>query len=153
MKPTMSFSEAVRLGFSRMFSFQGRSRRSEFWWFYLLIVIIEIMIATLVVLNFRDNRESLDSAKLFLQFVFWIPILGVSVRRLHDSGKSGLWLLLALTGIGSIVLLMMFCLDSERGENKYGLSPKYSDEDDGSNPNPTDNPNHFNEFNQSGVQF
>ena len=50
----------------------------------------------------------------------------LAVRRLHDTGKTGWWLLLILTGIGAIVLLIFFCLDSDQQTNEYGPSPKYS---------------------------
>ena len=65
-------------------------------------------------------------ASLYNLAVF-IPGLAVSVRRLHDIGKSGWWFLILLVPfIGAIVLLIFFCLDSQPGGNKYGSNPKGS---------------------------
>jgi uncharacterized membrane protein YhaH (DUF805 family) len=54
-----------------------------------------------------------------------VPSLAVTVRRLHDSSKSGWWLLICLVpGIGSIILFVFMLLDSERGKNEWGKNPK-----------------------------
>ena len=53
-----------------------------------------------------------------------VPTLAVSVRRLHDTGRSGWWMLLSLVPFGGIVLLVFDCLDSEPGPNRFGPSPK-----------------------------
>jgi len=137
MEPTLSFSEGVKRASSRIFEFNGRSRRSEYWWFYLLIVLIELPIA--FILRINCTQEAWDLLSSILQVVFWIPVLGVSVRRLHDAGRSGWWLLLALTGIGNIVLLVWFCMDSNPTENEYGPNPKLSEPSEGaSTSSPSD---------------
>ena len=56
--------------------------------------------------------------------VVFVPSLAVSVRRLHDVGKSGWWLLIALTGIGVFYLLYLFVTDGEAGDNQFGSNPK-----------------------------
>ena len=127
MQPKLTFGEAIKIGLSKFFVFSGRARRSEYWWYYLFIVLIELAIAIFmaiiaVSMGYDDIPDSMTTV---LQLVFWIPLLGISVRRLHDIGKSGLWLLLAITGIGSIVLFIFFCMDSKEEENEYGPSPKY----------------------------
>ena len=161
MKPSLSFPEAVRLGFSRMFDFQGRSRRSEFWWFSLALFVIYIVIALIVIFAVKTFDTAISENKEMAAVIFtcvfgilyWLPALAISVRRLHDIGKSGMWLFLYVIPYANFALLVMFCLDSERAENQYGPSPKYSDEDDGSNPNSSDDMHYFNDYNQTGVQF
>lgn len=60
-----------------------------------------------------------------LSLAFFLPALGVSVRRLHDVGKSGWWYLIAFVPlVGGIYLLYLSCKDSEYGENEYGPNPK-----------------------------
>ena len=56
--------------------------------------------------------------------IIYITTFSVSIRRLHDTGRSGWWWLIGLTGIGGIVLLVFYCLDSQPGANKYGPNPK-----------------------------
>jgi uncharacterized membrane protein YhaH (DUF805 family) len=55
-----------------------------------------------------------------------LPSVAVGVRRLHDTGRSGWWLLIGLIPlVGAVVLIVFFCTDSERGPNRWGPSPKY----------------------------
>lgn len=127
MQPRLTFSEGVRLGLQNIFSFSGRARRSEYWWFYLFVALIELAIAVIIaIMVIGGGAEELpDSLATILGIIFWIPLLGVSVRRLHDTGKSGWWMLLAITSLTSIVLLIFFCMDSQEEANEYGPSPKY----------------------------
>ena len=127
MQPSLAFGEAFRIGITKMFVFDGRARRSEYWWYYLAIVLFELSVAILLALivSIMGYDKLPESMKTVLEIIFWIPLIGISVRRLHDIGRSGLWLLLALTGIGSIVLLVFFCMDSKEEANEYGPSPKY----------------------------
>ena len=102
-------------------NFQGRARRAEFWWFVLANIIISIGLSLLM---------AIASALIVLYIVFWlamlIPSLAVGVRRLHDTGKSGWFLLLELIPlIGGIILLVFFATDSTAGTNQYGTSEKY----------------------------
>ena len=98
--------------------FSGRARRKEYWMFFLFYIIIQS------VLNGIDASVigSPTLSPLFTLALF-LPYLGVAIRRLHDTGRSGWWLLLALTGIGTIVLIIFFLLDSH-DDNEYGPNPK-----------------------------
>jgi uncharacterized membrane protein YhaH (DUF805 family) len=100
--------------------FQGRARRKEYWTFVLYSFIISLVLGILqAVLHMREILTSIYSLAVLL------PSLAVGVRRLHDTGRSGFWLLIGLIPIiGSIVLLVFMCFDSEAGDNKYGASPK-----------------------------
>lgn len=109
--------------------FSGRARRKEYWFFVLFNLIIAF------VLGFIDGLIGTFSADYGIgllgglySLAVLIPGLAVSVRRLHDTGRSGWWLLIALIPfIGAIVLLIFMLSDSERGSNQYGPSPKYAE--------------------------
>jgi len=98
--------------------FDGRARRTEYWMFTLFNVLI--MIALFLVDKVIGHRilYSLYSLAVLL------PSIGVSIRRLHDTGRSGWWLLLAFVPIANIVLLVFMCMDSQPGGNEYGANPK-----------------------------
>lgn len=100
--------------------FQGRARRKEYWMFYLFNAII------ILILSILENLANIDKliTGIYGLFVF-LPNLAVGVRRLHDSGKSGWWILIGLIPIiGTIILIIFLCLDSEEGENRFGPNPK-----------------------------
>jgi uncharacterized membrane protein YhaH (DUF805 family) len=95
--------------------FEGRSRRKEYWMFILINMIISLVLA---LLSF-GTLESLYALAVF------IPSLSVSVRRLHDTNRSGWWLLIGLVPfIGALVLIYFFIQDSHPGLNQYGPNPK-----------------------------
>jgi uncharacterized membrane protein YhaH (DUF805 family) len=101
--------------------FSGRARRTEYWMFFLFNAIITIILSILQSIADIDNLLTGIYGLLTI-----LPSLAVGARRLHDSGRSGWWLLLCLIPfIGAIILLIFFCLDSEEGENRFGANPKY----------------------------
>ncbi len=93
--------------------FDGRSRRSEFWYFVLVNWIISIA------LNFVDKSMELPGlvGGIYSLAVF-IPNIAVSIRRMHDIGKSGWFILIPFYNI------YLFTIDSEQGTNEYGPNPK-----------------------------
>ena len=107
-------------------TFTGRARRKEFWFFQLFVLLIGL------VLSLADRMLGLFSDDMgfgLLGAVFslamFLPNLAVSVRRLHDTDRSGWWLLLCfLPIIGIIVLIVFFVLDGTRGTNRFGEDPK-----------------------------
>lgn len=100
--------------------FEGRAHRTEYWMFVLINLFIIIGITLLEgALRTQGIIGSLYSLAVL------IPSIAVSVRRLHDIGRSGWWLLISLLPLlGTLVLLVFHCLDSEPGENDYGPDPK-----------------------------
>ncbi|MFC1916235.1 DUF805 domain-containing protein [Chloroflexota bacterium] len=101
-------------------AFCGRARRKEYWYFFLFNAIIGIALGWIGNLLWTNNVLS----GLYSLFVF-LPSLGVSIRRLHDTGSSGWWLLIGLIPlIGTIILLVYMVSDSQEGTNQYGPSPK-----------------------------
>lgn len=146
----LTFTEAIQLAVSRFFEFEGRSRRSEYWWVILALLVLSVIIPIGV-------------------FVFDLIVAPLTFRRLHDTGRSGWWygfylilqylaivglfiymgfallalgnifeLVLSLLSVGfgwmsliglyRVALLVFLCQDSCPSENKYGPSPKYVQE-------------------------
>jgi uncharacterized membrane protein YhaH (DUF805 family) len=102
--------------------FSGRARRKEYWLFLLINIIIA------VILGIVDGAILGSSGVLGLIFALGIliPSFAVAARRLHDTGRSGWWLLIQFVPVlGSIVLIVFFCLDSEEKDNQYGPNPKF----------------------------
>lgn len=100
--------------------FEGRARRQEYWMF----VLINIIIMGLLGAAERMLGSSGILANLY-SLAILVPVLAVSVRRLHDTGRSG-WLLLIglIPVVGSIVLLVFMVLDGEADANAFGPAPK-----------------------------
>jgi uncharacterized membrane protein YhaH (DUF805 family) len=114
----MTFGTAVSSVFAQYTGFSGRARRSEYWWFVLFNVLVSVVAGVV--------DTALNSVLLGLVVVLGLllPSLAVSVRRLHDTGRSGWWLLIGLIPFGGIVVLVFQCQDSEPGANRFGPSPK-----------------------------
>ncbi len=100
--------------------FSGRSRRTEYWMFVLVYVII------LVVLALIEGALGMPGVVSGLfQLAMLVPALAVGARRLHDTGRSGWWQLISLIPlIGAVVLIVFFVQDSQPGDNGYGANPK-----------------------------
>ena len=100
--------------------FSGRARRKEYWMFVLFNMIISFVLGFV---------EGIFGGPGILYMIYGlavlIPGLAVSVRRLHDTGKSGWWLLISLVPfVGGIVLIVFMATDSAVGENQYAPNPK-----------------------------
>ena len=104
----MGFFEAIKACFSKYATLSGRARRSEYWWF----VLVNVIIGIIPIVNIIWGLLAL------------IPGIAVSVRRLHDTGRSGWWLLLALLPLVNLILIYFYVCDSQPGANQYGENPK-----------------------------
>ena len=105
--------------------FSGRARRREYWMFYLVNVLIVFCLVFLERLLGILQANGLGLLTGLYILLLILPTLAVGVRRLHDTGRSGWWMLLALVPIiGPIVLFVFSVLDSEPGDNRYGPNPK-----------------------------
>ncbi len=106
--------------FKKYVCFSGRARRKEYWMFVLFNMVISF------VLGFFDGVIGVESLFSGLYgLVVFLPGLAVSVRRLHDIGRSGWWLLIGLIPfVGAIVLFVFDCMDSQPETNQYGPNPK-----------------------------
>jgi uncharacterized membrane protein YhaH (DUF805 family) len=106
--------------------FSGRARRSEYWWFVLIYLLISLGLMLLDGILGSAHRFG-DAGLLggLFGLAMLLPSIAVSVRRLHDTNRSGWWLLIAfLPLLGAIVLLVFCALDSQPGENRFGPNPK-----------------------------
>ncbi|TYP92196.1 Uncharacterized membrane protein YhaH, DUF805 family [Fodinibius salinus] len=110
--------------------FNGRARRKEFWMFTLINFLIYLGLYVLAFAVGASDPESALAAVIFGVIGLYglgilIPSLAVSVRRLHDTGRSGWWILIQLVpAIGAIVLIVFLVQDSDTGANEYGENPK-----------------------------
>lgn len=106
--------------------FTGRARRKEYWYFFLFSNVIIFVLAVIGGMSGTFiNELNLRMLVGIYAFAALIPSMAVAVRRLHDIGLSGWWLLLGLVPIiGGIVLLVLTVQDSKPGENQYGFNPK-----------------------------
>jgi uncharacterized membrane protein YhaH (DUF805 family) len=115
----MTFSEAIKSGFSNYANFTGRAARSEFWYWALFTTLVGIVI------NIIDYQFGSGSGLLgeLWGLAVLLPNLAVGARRLHDTGRTGFWQFLLLTVIGLIVLIIFWIFKGTSGPNKYGPDP------------------------------
>ena len=137
-KANVGFSSAYRAFFKNYVNFKGRSRRSELWYVGLANVLIVLIAYILLIPDFILMSEGIgDIANQMIEiivivgFLFiyelicFVPNLSLSVRRLHDIGKSGWYLLMGcIPIIGTIILFVYSVTDSDSGDNRYGKNPK-----------------------------
>lgn len=184
-RPMLGFMEAVKICWSKYADFTGRARRSEYWWFCLFTLLVMLLPLIVVIVSAvgigldvsEDNYTSFSGwylalilsiiVLMIIALIFLVPSLAVTTRRLHDTGRSGWWIVVSyafsvissflqgfimdpflsadagslsaaskvsiavwgviyLINLGlSITVFVFTLLDSHRGENKYGPSPKY----------------------------
>jgi uncharacterized membrane protein YhaH (DUF805 family) len=138
--------EAFKTCMRKYADFSGRARRSEYWWFYLVVFLIELPFQIVFMVFYLvwfasftkaiDDTDTLDWSAvnwsplivgwlviLIPVLVFFIPNLAAMARRLHDMGQSGHWLWLTLVGLG-IVPLIMCIMDGQAFDNQWGPDPK-----------------------------
>lgn len=100
--------------------FTGRARRTEYWMFVLFNIIISFLLGLI-----EGMMGGVGVIGTLYGLLVLIPGIAVTVRRLHDTDRSGWWLLIALIPlIGGIVLLIFMIQDSNSGQNQYGPNPK-----------------------------
>ncbi len=122
---------------ARYADFTGRARRTEYWMFTLFSVLVSIALAAVDALLFGTGSFSTLGGGVSASFTsvgilstvyavaVLLPTLGVTARRLHDTDRSGWWILLSLVPIiGGIVLLVFLALEGTRGPNSHGPDPR-----------------------------
>lgn len=113
----MTFKDAISTCFRKYADFSGRARRSEYWYFCLLNLIVAFVLT--IVLGEGSLIASLYS------LVTLVPGLAVGWRRMHDIGKSGAWIFLSLVPlVGAIIVIIWLAKDSQPGSNAFGPNPK-----------------------------
>ena len=116
----MSFVDAIKSGFSKYVTFSGRAYRSEYWYWVLFVVIASLVALTLdsAILGYSPSGASPITG--IFDLVTFLPSLALAARRLHDMDRTAWWLLIAFTGIGSILLILWFCFRGTQGPNRFG---------------------------------
>jgi len=132
----MSFIDAIKSVFSQYATFSGRARRSEFWFWYLFLVIVGTVAGALlgtVGVASLDTTTGTFGAGYFvvvaLISIVWLalllPTLAVSVRRLHDQDKSGFfWFMSFIPLAGPIIMIVFYATAGTVGPNRFGADPK-----------------------------
>ena len=108
--------------------FGGRARRREYWFFTLFNMIIALVLGLIDGFLGFTTEFGIGILGGLFSLAIIIPGLAVAIRRLHDTNRSGWWLLIALVPfIGFIILLVFYLTDSDPGDNRYGPNPKAGD--------------------------
>ena len=110
----MTFQKSIETCFEKYATFDGKASRSELWWFLLFEAIIAI---SLMFVLERDHKWGTGPFGILWYIGTMIPILSVQVRRLHDTNRSGWWLLLWFTTIGLPILIIFLVLPSRKELN------------------------------------
>ena len=112
----MTFSESVSVCIKKYFVFEGRASRSEYWWFQ-LIVSPSYLISTII-------ENEIGYFFLGITLFTLIPAISAGVRRLHDTNRSGFFLLISfIPFIGGLVLLFFLIPEGTKGKNRFGPDP------------------------------
>ena len=117
---------------NRYAKFDGRATRSEYWYFILFYFILALIVTLVDVLVINpmlgltpEQSQQGGILQIIVGLGLLIPTLALTIRRLHDIGKSGWWFLIALIPIiGALVLIYFYIQDSQAGSNLYGENPK-----------------------------
>ena len=128
----MTLKEAVKICVGKKYAdFSTRASRKEFWsfaLFYWFLCLAMFMISILVDVVFEHSFQMfrlMVGVSVIIALLLMVPTYAVCVRRLHDTGRSGWWILLYfIPYIGAIALLIMLCLKSDE-DNKYGPKPLF----------------------------
>ena len=127
-KIKMTFREAIVAVFSNILNFSGRARRKEYWTFILFYFVILVGSIALDVTMGLNYSYSYSKGPIYIiaNIITFFPWLAATIRRLHDVGHSGVYILWALVPfIGGLIILFATLEDSEPESNDYGDSPKY----------------------------
>lgn len=121
----MTFPQAIKSVFSRYAKFSGRAGKAEFWWFYLFSFVLNGVLQAI--------GRGIDSTKApgsflvligaIIALAMLLPTLAVGVRRLHDTGRSGWWMLLSLIPLIGTIWLIIYWVGDTKPPNQWGEGP------------------------------
>jgi len=123
----MNFQTAITTCFRKYVDFGGRARRSEYWFFALYSILAAV--AAQIVDRFVDPPAAdvpyaVGIVYIVVVLANFLPGLAVTVRRLHDTNRSGWWFLIVLVPLlGAILLIVWFCTKGTKGDNRFGPDP------------------------------
>jgi len=113
----MTFGQAVSDAFSKYATFSGRSSRSAYWWFYLFYTLVFIGASIL------DAATKTPVFTGIAALVLLLPSIAVLVRRLHDTDRSGWWVLISFVPLVGVIVLIVFACTDSGPPNKWGDGP------------------------------
>ncbi|MEM8936064.1 MAG: DUF805 domain-containing protein [Pseudomonadota bacterium] len=116
----MDFASAIKTVFSNYANFNDRSGRPEFWWWALAYILGSILVNAV---TGGDLGFASVSAATIYYLALLVPNIAVGVRRLHDTGKSGWWLLLWFIPLIGWIVVLYFLVQPSQGSNQYGDGP------------------------------
>jgi uncharacterized membrane protein YhaH (DUF805 family) len=117
----MGFGDAIRTCLSKYLTIQGRARRSEYWWFYLFVIVVATL-PTQLGMAMESVPVLVVGGLMSLALI--IPSITAGIRRLHDKDKSGWWFFIGLVPlVGIILLLYWFVTAGTAGPNRFGEDP------------------------------
>lgn len=123
----MTFSQAISSVLSQYATFTGRAPRSEYWWFVLFAILVTWAAGILDWMLFVDYAlwhygevDLFTPISSLTNLALLLPSIAVAVRRFHDMNHSGWWLLLAFTGIGTLIIFFWFMVKGTEGPNRFG---------------------------------
>ena len=120
----MGFKDAISYCFRNYVGFSGRAARSEYWYWVLFVLLLQIVAWLIDMTLFGFNTTGVNPIGVIVSLATLLPGLAVSVRRLHDIDRLGWWVLLGLIPvIGWIVLIYWACLRGTVGANRFGPDP------------------------------
>ena len=112
----MNFTESIQTCYKKFFDFSGRASKSEYWWFQLYQAIIYVLS-----LVFQSDLALLFSIVVIANL---LPLYAAAVRRIHDSNKSGWFVLLSFIPIIGLYVFVLLVQDGSKGKNRFGPKPK-----------------------------
>jgi uncharacterized membrane protein YhaH (DUF805 family) len=120
----MGFTDAVRICLQKYADFSGRGRRSEYWYFALFNLLVAIAAGILDAILGTDFDTGSGVIGLLASLALLLPGLAAGVRRLHDTTRSGWWILIGLIPIIGWIILIVFYVQDSHPDNQYGPNPK-----------------------------
>ncbi|UYM05733.1 DUF805 domain-containing protein [Solicola gregarius] len=120
----MGFVEAVQTVLSKYVVFSGRARRSEYWWFFLFSVLVSLVASAIDAAAGTDYGSGGGVINTIVGLALFLPGLAVAIRRLHDTGRVGWWILIGLIPLIGWIVLIIFYVQDSHADNKYGPNPK-----------------------------
>jgi uncharacterized membrane protein YhaH (DUF805 family) len=120
----MGFMEAVQSCLRQYVGFTGRARRSEYWWFALFGLIVSIVADLIDAMLGTMSDSNVGVFGAIVGLALLLPSIAVAIRRLHDTSRTGWWILIGLIPIVGWIILIVFYVQDSHPDNEYGSSPK-----------------------------
>ena len=120
----VGFGQSISTCFSNYANFSGRARRSEFWWFFVFVLIVQVIVQGLLAVVVGTDSAIYTLLVFVLAVALAIPLYAAGSRRMHDTGKSGwLQLLILIPCVGTIILIVLWAQQGSGADNQYGAPP------------------------------